>query len=126
MIVIEYDGEPQRKERPRFNTKTGHAFTPRKTKDAEERIAQYARYQNAGVDLPLDGELSITLSFWTTHDGVSPIGRIDIDNATKLVMDALNGVIWHDDWQICELNVSLLRGAEEGYTSIVVRPIHER
>jgi len=124
MITIEYDGEPQRKERPRFNTKTGHAFTPRKTKDAEERIAQYARYQNVGAELPLDGELAITLSFRTTHDGSNPIGRIDIDNATKLVMDALNGVIWHDDWQISELYASLVRGADEGFTRVTIRQLH--
>ena len=123
MITIEYDGEPARKARPRFNTKTGRAFTPRETKDAEERVAQYAKAQNVGEDMPLDGPVAITVSFWTTHTGERPIGRIDCDNALKLVMDALNSICWHDDFQVEQINASLFRGAESGWTSIVIRPL---
>ena len=123
MITIEYDGEPLGKERPRFNKKTGGVFTPKKTRNAEDRVAWYAKAQNAGVDMPLDGPLVVTLSFWTTHTGETPIGRIDCDNALKLVMDALNGICWHDDFQVEQINAYLFRGAEEAKTSIVIRPL---
>lgn len=54
------------------------------------------------IDAPLEGELVVTLD-------VPLIGkkghRRDIDNFSKVIFDALNGLVWHDDSQIIELHV---------------------
>ena len=39
-----------------------------------------------------------------------PIGRPDLDNLGKLVLDALNGVAWVDDAHVVELTVAKLYG----------------
>ena len=35
-----------------------------------------------------------------TKEGRASETRIDLDNCLKLVADALNGILWHDDRQI--------------------------
>lgn len=47
----------------------------------------------------------------------------DIDNLTKPIIDAGTGLIWHDDSQIWELNVNLVRGHEEIYTELLIYTI---
>lgn len=100
---------PKSKLRPRFNRRTGTAFTPKET----------IKYETEFADLykgPLfnDGLLSVKLRF--TIDGtellierVKPneeveqtVGKLtgDIDNYAKAVLDALNGVAYADDKQI--------------------------
>lgn len=54
------------------------------------------------VDAPLEGDLVVVLD-------VPLIGkrghRRDIDNFSKVLFDALNKIVWHDDSQICELHI---------------------
>ena len=37
-------------------------------------------------------------------------GRFDVDNAAKACLDALTGVVWHDDSQVWRLTVEKLDG----------------
>jgi Holliday junction resolvase RusA-like endonuclease len=37
-------------------------------------------------------------------DAIWHTKKPDIDNLAKAVMDALNGIVWKDDSQICELS----------------------
>lgn len=48
---------------------------------------------------PLSGELIVTLTLYR------PAKRGDVDNYSKVVIDALNGIAWHDDGQIVELHI---------------------
>lgn len=99
---------PKSKLRPRFNRRTGAAFTPKATHQYEKQFADLYRG-------PLfDGLLSLKLRF--TVDGTElliekvdlndaveqPKKRLtgDIDNYAKSVLDALNGVAYTDDKQI--------------------------
>lgn len=79
------EGEPIVKGRPRF-TKTGHAYTPKATKDAEARVGE--AYEG---DL-FSGNVGVELHFFQGSRA-----RKDIDNMVKLVLDGLNGVAWPDD-----------------------------
>ena len=78
-------GEPIVKGRPRFS-KTGHAYTPKATKDAQVRVAE--AYEGE----MFTGNVGVELHFFQGSRA-----RKDIDNMVKLVLDGLNGVAWPDD-----------------------------
>lgn len=99
------EGRPHPKERPRV-TKTGHAFTPEKTRKAEQRIRElYDGPKYSGeiaVHLVFDHEGTAVIIEGVDVDGKSKL-RGDIDNYIKTVLDALNGVAWGDDNQIVKV-----------------------
>lgn len=90
-------GEPVSKERPRFNPKSGSAYTPAKTRSAEKVVAQLYS-DDCGVKFTGPVTLSITCY-------VSNKRRRDVDNMGKLILDALNGVAYVDDSQVHDLIV---------------------
>lgn len=97
-------GEPLPKGRPR--AKAGQrSFTPKKTRDAEARVAGAFRgtYPDAA---PLTGRLLVIADFFReTRRGV------DGDNLLKLLTDGLNKVAYVDDEQIQEFRVRRVYGA---------------
>ena len=94
-VYLVIPGEPVSKERPRFSSKTGHAYTPVKTRDAEKAIAnRYVRESGKRFAGPVS--LSIVFFMGTKR-------RKDIDNMTKLIQDSLNGIAFEDDFQVHEL-----------------------
>lgn len=94
MFHIEIDGEPKPKGRPRF-TRSGHAYTPKETKEAEQVIIDAWEKVNSPK---LDGELLVKCEF---HVGTKR--RKDLDNMLKLVLDALNKRAFDDDSQIVRI-----------------------
>lgn len=91
--------------RPRFGN--GHAYTPAKAHDAMREIKD--AFKASGGTMAPKGE-PVTLSVTAYRDmpkttprrveSVPDVVKPDIDNVLKLVMDALNGVAWHDDSQV--------------------------
>jgi Holliday junction resolvase RusA-like endonuclease len=53
------------------------------------------------------------------------IGRADVDNLAKFVLDCLNGVVCHDDRQVVEL-YACKKYANEGATSVTVTSLEAR
>lgn len=112
MIRIVLAGDPVAKGRPRFSRKTGHTYTPEKTRRYEDQLAWAAQVEMAGRPL-LEGPLRLTfLSFigvpaskskkWREAalcGEIMPTGRPDWENLAK-VIDALNRIVWADDSQI--------------------------
>lgn len=100
-LEFSLDGEAKGKERPKF-TRTGHAYTPKATKDAEAEVREQFKFMYPGYDEVDDGttEWELRIRVYTASKR-----RKDLDNIAKLVMDALNGVVWKDDSQIQELSI---------------------
>lgn len=127
-MILEFviPGEPVAKGRPRVNTKTGKAFTPRETREAENKVATVCRYQAAGVDVPIsDGLIALEVEFYSAADPRKVTGRTDADNLLKLVMDSLNKVIWDDDWRVVEIHTVLYRECDPADARTVIRVQHE-
>jgi crossover junction endodeoxyribonuclease RusA len=101
-------GEPLSKERPRMS-KTGHAYTPDRTRKAEKMIREVFERETAGIMLQGPVELTITLFLGSKR-------RKDLDNMAKLIQDSLNGLAFEDDSQVHALTVS------KCYT----KPLHAR
>jgi len=91
---ITVNGNPIPKGRPRVYR--GHAVTPEATRDYEALVRSAAAICWQGE--PTTEPVRVELLFWRSNKI-----RCDIDNLTKAVLDALNGVVWEDDEQIIQL-----------------------
>ena len=85
----------------------GHAFTPKRTAEAEAYAAWAFKLQNMEWECDKESALHVSLLFSTHHR------RTDADNLAKLVLDALNGVAYADDRQIASLYVTVIRSRQE-------------
>lgn len=115
-IEFVFPGKPVPKARPRV-TRTGHAYTPKKTFDYEKYVRMWAEiYMKENCIEPIEEAVRLTVNAflpipksWSiskkknAEEGVlKPIGRPDLDNLVKSIQDALNGVAYKDDSQIVE------------------------
>lgn len=133
MIEIVLLGAPRGKERPRL-TKTGHVYTPEKTRNYEAAL-KYAAQQVMGERPPLAGPLTVDIRVdvpispsWpkkrrdAARSGAErPVKKPDWDNFGK-VIDALNLVVWIDDSQIVDGRVRKFYSDKPGMT-IRVQPM---
>lgn len=104
-------GKPGVKGRPKF-MRNGHTYTDDKT-TAYENLVKLAYMQAGGAKFegpvimhidayfPIPKRASKKLA-QEMRDGVIPYtSRPDVDNIAKIVQDALNGIAYNDDGQIC-------------------------
>ena len=108
-------GDPVPKKRPRIG-KGGHAFTPKATKDAEKVVRQAFRDAMPDWEPEPDGTYGVLIEFVTEEGSL-----VDLDNATKLVWDALNETFWQDDIQVGSSFLNLVRGDDPGTTVVLYR-----
>ena len=111
-------GEPVSKERPRVTKRKGKSitYTPKGTRVAELAIAWETVSQNPGITMEADLDFRVDVLFVSKSNR-----RRDIDNMIKLVLDALNGVVYKDDSQVVEIHAVMARGsAEEPRTDIII------
>lgn len=121
-------GKPKGKARPRF-TKNGGAYTPDDTIKYEKFVG--IMYRSAGgreIEAKTPVSVHITAIYpipqsankavkALMHEAkILPVGKPDIDNVTKIVLDGLNGIAWHDDAQV----VSVLAEKEYGEDACVI------
>jgi Holliday junction resolvase RusA-like endonuclease len=113
------------KQRPRTVRRGGmvRTYTPRKTLDAERRIADewaaqvgdgFSGYQGlAEVRIETSRQLfRSNPKYWA---GRADTGKPDVDNICKTVLDALNGVAYSDDARVVSCTVK--KGARTPYGS---------
>ena len=114
MIVVE--GKIKGKARPRFNTKTGRAFTPGDTITYENWIKccykeQCGKFIGGPVKAKIYVYYKIPKSYTkkrvqVIRDGLEmPLKKPDADNVAKIVLDSLNKIAFDDDAQVVELTV---------------------
>ena len=114
MIVVE--GTIRGKQRPRFNTKNGRAFTSNQTINYENWIKQcYIEQSNKLLQGAIRARIEIYYSVPKSYskrkieaikDGTDyPMKKPDCDNVVKIVLDSLNKIAYDDDKQVVELTV---------------------
>jgi len=107
-------GEPRSKQRPRV-TQRG-TFTPKQTLEQESLIRDHwvatghARFEHPVI---------VDIDF---YNGMKH--RRDIDNMAKLVLDALNGLAFVDDYLVVGLNLRKLHTVKDkARTEITIREV---
>ena len=121
MVIV--TGKIKGKQRPRFNTKTGRAFTPGDTITYENWIKccyqeQDGRFIYGPVKARIEVYYKIPKSYTkkriqAIRDGLEmPLKKPDSDNIAKIVLDSLNKIAFNDDAQVVELTV-IKRWTEE-------------
>lgn len=134
---------PQSKGRPRFARATGRAYTPATTQAAERTLrgelshattlgmnaSKYTWPMAGALELQVESVLAIPAS-WSkrkqdeaTRGLLSHVSRPDVDNLGKLVMDAANGVLWHDDAQLVSVTLSKRYGPTPGTAVTLYSPV---
>ena len=119
--TFEILGAPVAKGRPRM-TRSGHAYTPQKTRDYEAWVRLCWRHAGRPMSLqPLQVKLGFYLPIPKSYSkkqreaalaGVLlPTKKPDIDNLVKAVLDGLNGLAYQDDKQIVALEAAKGYGA---------------
>lgn len=109
-------GEPKGKGRPRFNTRTGHAMTPKDTVNYESLVRLEYAQQTDGFRFQDDAMLDMRiLAYYSIpqskskkvkaamlNNEIRPTKKPDMDNVVKIIADSLNQVAYRDDTQIVD------------------------
>lgn len=111
--------EPVEQQRPRATNRGGHVqiYDPPKVKKFKKEVAEFINQQR----LPKfeNVELSVQIRFYRkVQKSLSkkerelrlshihrPVVKPDLDNYTKSILDALNGLLWDDDAKIVHLEL---------------------
>ena len=99
------------KQRHRLDRRYARMYTPTETLRAERAIAAACReaMAEAGIQLmpfgPHDPVILNVDAYRPLPESRSKRVRSEPDNEGKLVMDALNGLVWADDAQVVDLHV---------------------
>jgi len=130
-ITFSIPGPPVGKERARTFRQGGVSITrtPDKTRDYEKLVATLARLFWKGP--PAEGPIRLELVVVKPrpkrlHRKADPDGRIrclaspDLSNVQKAVEDAMNGIVYADDAQVCEWSGSKWYAAKGEGPCVVV------
>jgi len=112
------DGEPHGKGRPKFSSRGRfvHVYTPKETVDYEQKVRE------AYGDKPMmdTKPLKVVINaYYRIPKSLSkkdyqkallkekrPLTKPDVDNVSKSILDALNGVAYEDDKQVVSLIIN--------------------
>ena len=138
-IQFTIPGTPVAKARPRV-TRSGHAYTPKKTADYEMRVkicvmqlmaVQRLRPTTEAVRLTVQAFFPIPAS-WTKakkekalNGDLKHTTKPDLSNIVKAVEDAMNGIVYKDDSQISEI-VCVKRYSMSPKVDLTVEVINEK
>lgn len=138
VIKFTVPGAPVGKGRPMVSTRGGKfakMYTPEKTANYETLVALAAQQAMVGRTLlagPVEVQMAILLPIpasWSKKKQaaaiagqVYPTKKPDADNVVKAIFDGINGVVWNDDVQACDIVVRK-RYAETPGVQVLVKPI---
>ena len=135
-LFFTFEIEPVPQLRPRVSSRGGYVrvYDPPKVKQFKSLLRSLAVNQYARP--PLIGPLSVSLTFYRpVQSSISktererrlsnqskPVVKPDTDNYIKSTLDALNGVLWHDDAQIVKI-IGEKRYSDHPKITISVKPV---
>jgi Holliday junction resolvase RusA-like endonuclease len=140
MRIFTVYGEPVGKGRPKFSTFNGHAvaYTPQKTVNFENLVK--LSYMEQCGEKPYDKDIplkAVIIGYFSIPKSTSKkkaaqmlegeirhTKKIDADNLAKACLDALNGLAYYDDSQICSLSVSKWY-SDTPRVEIMIREVHK-
>lgn len=117
VVCFESFIKPIGKARPRLSL-SGHAYTPKQTVLAENRLSLDCRramnYENRPTERPVRVVIqasflipqSLSLAKQAALFGCAVTKKPDADNICKLVLDALNGIAYRDDKQVFSVSIA--------------------
>ena len=121
-----YEGRVQPKQRPQFSK--GRAYTPEETRKFEKEIKIWAQLCSIEiVTYPVAVRLHIfdaaesSVKIFHSKIGLVYPDRGDLDNLSKGILDALNGIAYVDDKQVVILNLTRSWRATDGFTMNIRR-----
>ncbi len=106
MHVFYLDFEAVPKGRPRI-TRSGHCYTPSKTREFENMVRAELKKQFTGKPTTNPIHLNIRFYFKKSKSCKKKYmtQKPDLDNCIKAIGDAMNGIIVKDDCQVVSLDV---------------------
>jgi len=135
MVTFKVDANPVGKQRARY-AKRGNfvqTYTPDKTRNYESLIKEAARKAMGSTELletPVTVAIYITVktsssfSKKTRQEAINglikPTKKPDADNIAKCFLDAMNGVVYKDDSQVCTLHIKKVYG-DIGMVEVMVQ-----
>ena len=144
MIIIHVPAVPIAQPRPRAVSIRGKAMMyadhkhPVESFKATVRLAAAAVWQEENGAGPLDGPLSVALVFvlprpktkvWKTRPMIREchIKKPDFDNLAKAATDALTGLCWVDDSQLCDVTIKkwIAAGDEQPHVTIRIQKVKQ-
>ena len=132
-------GKPVAKGRPRM-TKSGHVYTPKNTKEYEERIRNAAMSEmgrskispwneKQPLKVIIDAFFKLPKSA-TKQDRIDvlnhvklPTVKADIDNIAKTILDGMNGYVYADDSQVTDLVITKRYDCEDAFVIVTVKEV---
>lgn len=135
-LFFNFEIEPVPQLRPRVSSRGGYVrvYDPPKVKNFKNLLRSLAGDQYARP--PLVGPLSVSLTFYRpVQKSISkaereqrlsnwskPVVKPDTDNYIKSTLDALNGILWHDDSQIVKITGEK-RYSDHPKITVSVKPV---
>lgn len=135
-LFFTFEIEPVPQLRPRVSSRGGYVrvYDPPKVKQFKSLLRSLA--VNQCTRPPLLGPLSVSLTFYRpVQKSISqsererrlsneskPVVKPDTDNYIKSTLDALTGVLWHDDSQIVKI-VGEKRYGDHPKITVSVKPV---
>lgn len=135
MIYFIIPGKAKGKDRPKFNKNYKHVYTKDSTKQYEDLVAALCKSKYKGD--PMDCPFNVAINIFTAPAKSlskkkkaelmkdSPMKTPDLDNVAKIIMDALNKVVWNDDRQVVALKVQRV-WSNDNYVSVTITTEEER
>jgi Holliday junction resolvase RusA-like endonuclease len=117
MIHFHVPGNPLPKQSYRHSKHGG--YTPKRIKDWQQAVSVTAMF--AMFDLSLEtqqGDLACELVFVRGDRR-----KVDLDNLSKAVLDAMNGIVYEDDKQIVDLRLRKFYSKESPGLTVKVYPV---
>ena len=135
-LFFNFEIEPVPQLRPRTSTLGGYVrvYDPPKVANFKRILRSLA--VNQYTRPPLIGPLSVSLTFYRpVQKSISktererrlsnrskPVVKPDTDNYIKSTLDALNGILWHDDSQIVKITAEK-RYSDHPKITVSVKPV---